>query len=124
MSGVSDWEFAPEDFKDLMFNAKGMYLAGKMAQEKLQEWLASALPVYTINSLHEMDSFTVRKTPMTEGYKALLIKIEEIKKCDHPKEKIRSVMHQAHETFAGRLGYFYQCECGQRVKPSAWEECE
>lgn len=61
-------------------------------------------------------------------YKALLINIEEISPCLHPKDKVKE---KKIETYGGMvLGpkeklwthLTYECECGKNVKPSAYEE--
>lgn len=46
-----------------------------------------------------------------DTYKAILIDIEPIKPCEHPKEKVNK-----------RIDWegVYECDCGQRVTPSAF----
>lgn len=46
-------------------------------------------------------------------HKALLINIEPLEKCRHPKEKVTK-----------RINWegIYECECGQRLKPASFEE--
>lgn len=52
-------------------------------------------------------------------HKAILIAIQEIKKCEHPKDKIKQLLcnpaSQSRETF-------FECECGARVEPTEFRE--
>lgn len=52
-------------------------------------------------------------------HKALLINIEPIEKCNHPKEKVRrfSGAHVEGENIG-----FFVCECGAKVHPCSYEE--
>lgn len=59
---------------------------------------------------------------MKRIYKALLINIEPIEKCNHmgkKLEKIEGFLPQ-HFKYAG----CYKCECGAKVKPVSFEELE
>lgn len=60
-------------------------------------------------------------------HKALLINIEPIEKCTHPKEKVK-VAWDGDKNKQGCLPRFseefYKCECGAKVKPKEFEECE
>lgn len=46
-------------------------------------------------------------------HKALLINIEPIEKCKHPKEKVK----------LWDCGINYECECGAQVEPAEFKEC-
>lgn len=62
-----------------------------------------------------------------DTHQALLICIEEIKKCDHPKEKIfaRESGKPSRLTLSGMSVdscIQYYCECGTRVEPAGFRE--
>lgn len=125
---MTDWEFDIADFRFQGKITEQSLLVRDQAQAQLDKWLASAMTVYTVNSLFNMDSFTVHKTPMDKGHKALLIKIEEIKKCEHPKEKVQvSVIEfftKGPTIKMNGTGFAnnYFCQCGARVEPTEFKE--
>lgn len=57
----------------------------------------------------------VNKPYPTEDYKGLIINIERMDKCTHPKEKVFSI-------YMDVTSAEFKCECGVRVKPSGYEE--
>ncbi len=54
----------------------------------------------------------------SDTHKALLINLEPIKECPHPKEKVREFRNT---NFDGPV-YIYECNCGARVQPKEFEE--
>lgn len=60
-------------------------------------------------------------------HKGLLVNIQSIEKCDHPKEKVRRFETRfnvaPNDYVRGELDGLYQCKCGARVKPKVFEEC-
>lgn len=62
-------------------------------------------------------------------HKALLINIEPLEMCAHPKDKVKSYLNTEALYKSGNLDLhaymnFYQCECGTRVEPTSFKECE
>lgn len=61
-------------------------------------------------------------------HKALLICVEPIEKCTHPKEKVQEIIvTEGYEKKYGNMipvykDESYKCECGAKVKPSSFEE--
>ncbi len=56
-------------------------------------------------------------------HKALLINIEPIEVCTHPKEKVfkKKFLSIGPASEGKTPGEYYKCECGARVKPSVFE---
>lgn len=63
-------------------------------------------------------------------HQAKLICIEEIKTCEHPKEKIKWIIdtEEPDRSIGLKNEYHYlysqyfECECGAKVEPVKWEE--
>jgi hypothetical protein len=51
--------------------------------------------------------------------KALLINIEPIEKCTHPRDKVIQ-----EDLYSGALTNRFKCECGAKVKPKSFEVVE
>lgn len=54
--------------------------------------------------------------------KALLINIEPIETCVHPKEKIKVISKARQDVDGARISTWYECECGIEVEPKEFEE--
>lgn len=54
--------------------------------------------------------------------RALIICIEPIEKCKHPKEKIKNHPFISGENKLSEILYAYICECGAKVQPKEFEE--
>lgn len=111
--------FKPEDFADLSTTAAEED-ACEIANAKLE---SDGKIVYSTASNPLMNSwFSAAGTPQGGTYKALLINIESIQKCEHPKEKVKVIKKEtypisSHELDGTFSKYIYQCECGARVEP-------
>lgn len=69
-----------------------------------------------------VDGFNDWPYPDVSNCKALLINIEPLVKCEHPRERIRFIIPK---DYSSKDGYsYYSCECGARVKPKSFEVCE
>ena len=106
--------FKPEDFQ-VALGEYGMGLqAANLANAKLER---EGKVVYQYNkgpwSQTSLESFTGIKE---QDHRALLINIEPIEKCTHPKEKVNEIYDGGYP-----IGEF-QCECGAKVKPKEFEE--
>ena len=111
--------FKPEDFK---------YIASKeiweFAQAKFDSWLAEQKVVWGSGrgGWTELPSpmFLSKDSDLPAAYspthKAILVCIEPIEQCKHPKEK---VLHSI-----SNIPLVFQCECGAKVKPKEFEVCE
>lgn len=91
--------------------------------------------VYGQMHSHDHGSFTTHPNPCKEEWplkhthQALLISIEPIAKCEHPKGKIKVASDCAPSSGKqGCLprfsGEYYQCKCGARVEPESFKECK
>lgn len=59
--------------------------------------------------------FIMRIDKYYRTHKALLINIEPIESCKHPKEKVSG-------QYADENGVIFKCKCGIRVRPKEFEE--
>lgn len=83
------------------------------AQRLFDEWLAKEG-----QAVHGTGKMWVSEGATTEppsSMKAILINIEPIEKCNHPKEKVK-------DYFPSDLRVLYQCRCGKTVQPKEFEE--
>lgn len=78
----------------------------------------------TVYTDHITDPFWSDENDKYETHKALLINIEPIEKCEHPKNKIirRRVDFSVINQVATNI--IYECECGARVEPESFKECK
>lgn len=119
---MTDFKFNPDDFEPgRIVHTENISLeyAAKRSNEKLQKWLSKATVVYTRMQEYRVWQHWHHFSFEGATHKALLIKIESIKKCDHPKDKV-------HENSVKGLAddWAWICECGAQVKPVSFEECE
>ncbi len=106
-------KFKPEDFEQAFFETFAeKHNASYIAQKIFDKWLSEQKVVY--GQPPEFYDWTVDKCP-TDTHTARIICIEPIVKCDHPKEKVQEYFPEDHN---------YRCECGQRVRPKAYEVVE
>lgn len=122
----------------------GAESAAKQAQELFDKWLSEQPVVYG----GDIDSPYWTETNVTSDIrplrKARLVDIQEIKKCEHPKEKIKEIestdikdflspgviipgssfLEGKPVSFPARYKMIYKCECGAKVKPAKWEQCD
>lgn len=114
--------FKPEDFGgEYGLCDHCMADATNMANHKLNQWLKENGKVVYSQS-PDKRYWTDPHDPTTQGVhlesdiKALLICIEPIEKCAHPREKVV-------DPRVSKLNLvYYQCECGAKVQPSGFEE--
>ena len=103
-------------------------IAARFANDKLEREGQIVYKHY--NAKGDKDSFWCinNKLPGLECTgKALLISVEPIEKCSHPKEKVQILITEGWQKQNGeKLPVFqsesYQCECGTKVQPSFFEE--
>jgi len=62
-----------------------------------------------------------KKRISASTHKALLINIELLEKCKHPKEKILRISTNYDDGLKATHST-YECQCGVKVKPTAFEE--
>lgn len=113
--------FSPDDFKDenisdfsrSAIGSDGRITAAQLANAKLER---DGKVVYGENNIW---NWTERKTK-SDSHKALLINIESIEKCTHPKEKVRPIFAIS---AVDEIEY-YKCQCGSRVQPTEFEACK
>lgn len=146
---MSDWKFQSNDLfrQDIVKDSHTVDLEYEIvvkANQKLQEWIAKAPVVYGVNGV-----FRAEDQHSAYTHQARLICIEEIKKCEHPKEKVKEITLYAWNTFISdpldiyytksvtsspSTGHkavarcpqldetFYKCECGAKVEPLSFGE--
>lgn len=64
------------------------------------------------------------KTEIPPTHTALLINIQPIEKCKHSKEVIKKVICVYEYNDGKEQELIYKCQCGVKVKPKTFEECE
>lgn len=122
-------KFKPEDFE---YNAKdlgeeGKYLrvgyAVNIAQRIFNNWLSEQPVVYGPHMGNKWDRNLVKDR---DAMQARLVCIEEVKKCEHPPNKIKHLEARLHGNYTDKILYteFFECECGAKVKPNSFSECE
>lgn len=114
--------FKPEDFEDISYKIATLQLAfaaevAHIANTKLER---EGKVVFCgqngwANDPKHADKIT---------HKALLIAIEPIEKCTHPKEKVSEIQDRIPAGRKIELQTYYQCECGVRVVPESFREVE
>ena len=103
--------FKPEDFKHSSNSPLISSDAADIANAKLER---EGKVVYGYQ--HDYDEewvFHSNESPEEHTHKALLINIEPIAKCEHPKEKVK---------LEGTPPIAFYCECGVKVKPTSFAE--
>lgn len=107
--------FKPEDFEMQKFSPEQI---SDFANRKLE---LSGKVVYDCGNglLTHTENYDTIYKPI---YKAILINIEPIEKCTHPKEKVQTDRVISHDPtlYSNFLTFF--CECGVRVKPDSFKE--
>lgn len=124
-------KFKPEDFDPA--NTVFCYdpeKAAELAQAVYDKWLESQPVVHS----HKNDSVWFQFPVSEEAhFKARLVAIEPIKKCQHtkviPKPWASTVSCPDNQpgclVHHQKVEYTYECcECGKKMKPSSWEPCE
>lgn len=121
--------FNHEDFISVSGNFSINKESARVAQEKLDEWIKeNGKVVYGCRSQEEWHSSiqderiysVISSNFKNSHYKAILINIEPLEKCKHPREKVRLMDSAAY--VGGDLIYGFMCECGSKVKPKEFEE--
>lgn len=107
--------FKPEDFDDIPINETwDTSIVANRANAKLER---EGTIVYGILS-HTIDASNTKwdtNKIEVDTHKALLLNVEPIEKCKHDKNKLAfGGVHNAEFTF--------RCDCGAKVKPTAFEE--
>lgn len=119
--------FKPEDFN--YDNPIGIYSYEKMAElanAKLERE-GKVMRNTSINGDVFNQGWSTART-YGDTHQALLINIEPIEKCTHPKEKVSAILTK--EAFSKEFGVLlpvyksehYKCECGAVVEPKGFEE--
>ena len=109
--------FKPEDFQQYCgpFNHISAKEIALIANTKLEK---EGVPVYSDNTRTGVgDLYPWCESQTKEDtHKALLICIEPINKCKHPKNKVKmkDSINNGEE--------WYKCECGAEVRPKEFEE--
>jgi hypothetical protein len=118
--------FKPEDFKSFGLSPKhyDLDLLAHLCNIKLErnsqvvygdrgqfEWLF-------VKKKDEKDFLAMNSNFKNSYYKALLINIEPIAKCNHPIEKIYQTIN------ANVMKSYCKCECGVEMRPTAFEPIE
>lgn len=119
--------FKPEDFndygvRDFSTDSSVRYNVAIAANTKLKR---EGRVVYGYSMSHE-EAWTIGKGAI-DTHKALLINIEPLQACLHPKEKVKISIKEGFEKLEGCMVPMYQnesyvCECGARVEPSGFSE--
>lgn len=119
--------FKPEDFDREFLNT---------ATSVTTELIAHSLACEIANTKLEREGKVVESVLMDDGswyastngcmmktHKALLINIEPIEACNHPKEKVRPdcTIYVINGFTTGGENHF-RCECGAKLKPLTFEE--
>lgn len=112
------------EFEDRDFEGHGLVMSTKeicaqLANAKLEKYIKEHGKVAWCYDGSDLDTgnylwWTYDKDPGIKKYKAILINIEPIQKCDHPKEKVDC------ESECGTPVYI--CECGAKVYPKLFSE--
>lgn len=113
--------FTKEDFE---YTTVLSIHTANVANDKFNRWLYKQIRVYGSSSGTPWHNVSFQeKINISDTHQAYLVGIEEIKKCEHPKEKITWYRSQDIHAF-GSLGsnIEYKCTCGARVRPSSFEE--
>jgi len=121
--------FKPEDFESFYSSkpngVKWNELA-EFAQSKLDQWLAQhGTAVWGIDG--KVDWWTDKICVDDPTHKAILVMIEPIEQCKHPKEKVHAVVIEGWDktkNYSSSSISEYQCECGAKVKPKEFEVVE
>lgn len=130
-------KFKPEDFDNIAFpQPYNWEIAAARAQQIFDTWLKkNGKVVYGRHSYliwgESENQFEIGvKGQDKADQKAILINIEPLERCSHPKEKIKHVTKKM-QSGEGTLtsGYMidltaYVCECGARVEPKEFEAIE
>jgi len=104
--------FKPEDFKiDGFVNTPSEN--ARIANDKLER---EGKIVYSNEA-----AFTWRLSDESKDHRALLINIEKISPCEHPKEKVELVCWEKGD-FKDEEYKIFKCECGAKVEPSEFKE--
>lgn len=117
--------FKMEDFNEEYLTALAQnhsnYTATKNIAERANEILNQYLEKNGVrvsgerfNSIWDLHEMIVGKPKLADTHQALLINIEEIKKCEH-KEAVYVESHPNKTWFECR-------DCGKALKPKGWEE--
>lgn len=119
---MSEWKFEPSDFAMAVtiegitstISQQDKETIAERANAKLQKWLSQAKVVEAVK-MENGSWYASTNGCLGKTHKALLISIEPIEKCNHPKEKVIK------ENWQSLTFHTYKCECGAQVKPSGFE---
>jgi hypothetical protein len=112
-----DFKFSdgpPKTFQYMVNDSVSIEEAARVANAKLER---EGKVVYT--NVHKLNLTWYESNSCKEDtHKALLINIEPIETCKHPKEKVCSIRNimNANEIIC------WKCECGAKVQPKEFEE--
>ena len=108
--------FKPEDFGNLYLDEVQKTAACSYANAKLER---EGKVVYGNNKI-ELGTSMWTAQATRDTHQALLINIEPIEKCEHPKEKVD--LERGTLSWTNERGIHYLCECGAKMKPKEFEE--
>lgn len=103
--------FVPEDFGGDILTDRYKENIARIANAKLER---EGKIVYGLDLAGMYGPFETKYSK----YKAILINIEPIEKCTHPKEKVRMICEQEKPL---NTGAFF-CDCGVVVTPESFKE--
>lgn len=110
------------DSQHELFFSKRVF-AAERAQQLFDAWLEKQPTVYGRPNDDGPDELMWYQgkpeinSPLGDTHSAKLVCIQELKKCEHPPEKVLAQENSSHIVE-------YECECGAKVKPSAYEVVE
>jgi hypothetical protein len=114
--------FRPEDFNDFVFGnyPKDMQASAAVshfANARFRSWLEeNGKKVYLLDNGHPSKSILYKQYEW-HTHTAYLIGVEEIKKCEHPKEKVAPVLAVSSRCPPGKEIIYWECECNAQVEP-------
>jgi hypothetical protein len=109
------------------FTAEIIRLCAVRAQELFDRWLASQPVVTTVGEPDDRAEFWCKHKATNAKWQARLVDIQPLSKCEHPAEKVKTIYGGTAclDADSGEYGISkdrFECECGAKVKPSAYTE--
>jgi len=107
--------FKPEDFIEAAISLEFRENLADIVNAKLER---EGRVVYGYDDEH---TWSTVPSKINNYFKstALLLNIEPIEQCTHPKEKVTTLQHMDENGL-----YFNRCECGVKVVPESFKVCE
>lgn len=117
--------FKPSDFEKYLTDAYTQQLSADLANEKLEK---EAKPVFgspngkSTTYVAGQIWNTYNDVTQRNTHKALLINIEPLEICTHPKEKVKHHLGKGINGPFEPFRQYFECDCGVIVKPIAFKE--